>query len=374
MSSNSRYRERKYNSSDNDRLSRILSQPVQSWEKKWAPSTRSKNYQTYKWIKSDKSIVFEDDDDDEEDEDEDEKDQVMTDADKDTATSRDINSTTIQTTPTTTLPSTINGTSSEAKTTITDVTDQNRGLFSTPIDNKIVSSLADEEERTPTPKLSDVSDVDQTMGDDDDKESNADDLNDASRHPAFAPHIHPRLNGDDNLYNTSEQTSTATTNTPQDELYANNNSNITIATTTENIINNGNNDINVATEINATTTGIEEPTTTTEDITNTSSSVPIATAPAIAPTTVESEPSPVVQQQPLPTEQRMNSEITDDLDAGRIQTPDVVSSTNTPGVDTPCDTPSDVPLQRNINVVTENDTDMELVTPGHQDNNENTPQ
>ncbi|CAO3643261.1 unnamed protein product [Cunninghamella echinulata] len=48
---NSRYRERKYNSSDNDRLSRIISQPVQAWEKKWTTSTRSKNYQTYKWVK-----------------------------------------------------------------------------------------------------------------------------------------------------------------------------------------------------------------------------------------------------------------------------------------------------------------------------------
>ncbi|KAL0082204.1 hypothetical protein F4703DRAFT_1864120 [Phycomyces blakesleeanus] len=47
MSINSRYRERKYISSDNDRLSRALSQPVQAWDKKWAPYSRSKNYETF---------------------------------------------------------------------------------------------------------------------------------------------------------------------------------------------------------------------------------------------------------------------------------------------------------------------------------------
>ncbi|KAI8073168.1 hypothetical protein BC940DRAFT_290700 [Gongronella butleri] len=33
-------------------------------EKKWAPSARSKTFQVHKWVKSDRTIVFEDDDDD----------------------------------------------------------------------------------------------------------------------------------------------------------------------------------------------------------------------------------------------------------------------------------------------------------------------
>ncbi|KAI9263214.1 hypothetical protein BDA99DRAFT_60773 [Phascolomyces articulosus] len=73
---NSRYRERKYNSTDNDRLIRALSQPVQAWEKKWAPLSRAKNISTYKWVKSDKPIVFED----EESEEEKDQDKEMTEA------------------------------------------------------------------------------------------------------------------------------------------------------------------------------------------------------------------------------------------------------------------------------------------------------
>ncbi|KAG1078541.1 hypothetical protein G6F42_024216 [Rhizopus arrhizus] len=60
------YRERKYNTSDNDRLIRALSQPVQAWEKKWTPQSNSKTLQTFKWVKSDKVIEFEQDEESDE--------------------------------------------------------------------------------------------------------------------------------------------------------------------------------------------------------------------------------------------------------------------------------------------------------------------
>ncbi|KAI8073169.1 hypothetical protein BC940DRAFT_290702 [Gongronella butleri] len=89
--------------------------------------------------------------------------------------------------------------------------------------NKQVSSLMEEEDdsRTPTPKLSDVSDADpDAMLDDDDDDDKSNDLNDASQHPAYAPHVHPRLTDDEQIDSlaTSEQTSTVAT--PQTDSFA----------------------------------------------------------------------------------------------------------------------------------------------------------
>jgi hypothetical protein len=92
-----------------------------------------------------------------------------------------------------------------------DQSDLSTGLFSTTTQGSAPPET--DEEHTHTPKLSDVPDVDpnQLM---DEQENNADDLNDPSRHPAFAPHIHPQLTDDDNdepmeaAYNHPEVTST----------------------------------------------------------------------------------------------------------------------------------------------------------------------
>ncbi|KAI8341538.1 hypothetical protein BC941DRAFT_417214 [Chlamydoabsidia padenii] len=212
MSTNSRYRERKYNSADNDRLSRILSQPIQSWEKKWAPSARSKNHQIFKWVKSDRTIVFEDegdDEDDDEDNDEENKDHIMTESTKETphkssqietqaTATRQENDPTQQTaTAITTTP-----TGSEHPT---NSQQQNTGLSTTTTQEHTAIISDNDEDRTHTPKLSDVPDVDtdQIM---DDKESNTDDLNDASRHPAFAPHIHPQLTDEPMIQQPGEPT------------------------------------------------------------------------------------------------------------------------------------------------------------------------
>ncbi|KAI8384901.1 uncharacterized protein BYT42DRAFT_564002 [Radiomyces spectabilis] len=56
-------RERKYNGLDNDRLQRAISQPVQAWEKKWASHSQGNSIHTFKWVKSTRPIVFEDEED-----------------------------------------------------------------------------------------------------------------------------------------------------------------------------------------------------------------------------------------------------------------------------------------------------------------------
>lgn len=65
MSLTGRYRERKYNTSENDRLLRALSQPVQAWDKQWALHSNSKAFQTYKWVRSERPIEFEEDEESE---------------------------------------------------------------------------------------------------------------------------------------------------------------------------------------------------------------------------------------------------------------------------------------------------------------------
>ncbi|KAI9314405.1 hypothetical protein BX666DRAFT_2123167 [Dichotomocladium elegans] len=154
---NNRNRERKYNSSDNDRLARALSQPVQAWEKKWAPLSRAKNVNTYKWVKSDKPIVFEDEEEEEE--------EVV------------------------------------AEIEMTEAEKQLPEGHTLPIDPPVTVSLAstlqskldDEEEgRSTTPKLDDVSsDVgsEQQLMAEPEEEN---DINDPSMNPAANPHVHPR--------------------------------------------------------------------------------------------------------------------------------------------------------------------------------------
>ncbi|ORZ21387.1 hypothetical protein BCR42DRAFT_488469 [Absidia repens] len=423
MSVNSRYRERKYNSSENDRLLRILSQPVQSWEKKWAPSTRSKSHHIHKWVKSDRTIVFEDEEDDEEDEED--KDQVMTEADKDTplATSHDNTPMTKQQEEdlaTTTKSVPLNGTKDDSAIVNTDDNTsglQNSGLFtarSSPPNKQVSSTIADEE-RTHTPKLSDVPDVDpdQLMADnDDDKESNTDDLNDASRHPAFAPHIHPRLTDDNILGTHSQSEQTSAEGTPKET------GDFPIATTMADdpFTDTANNNINDTTtaELNESDISNIETTMAAGATLPTASAAEMETriaaaSPKLTPTTVASDenitgnvdnstsPNVTTQSSSSPTattstsieneqslltpgQQPQNSveqhkgtiDINDRLLDAPVKTPDVVSSTNTPGVDTPfdTDTPSDLPMQRNVNVVTENDTEMDMTPTDPQANDE----
>ncbi|KAI8341904.1 hypothetical protein BC941DRAFT_414803 [Chlamydoabsidia padenii] len=103
-----------------------------------------------------------------------------------------------------------------------------------------------------------------------------------------------------------------------------------------------------------------------------SSSIPVASAPAMISSVIETELSPILQHeqdlqlhQHQPTEQRVTT-MEDQLLDIPINTPDAVSSTNTPGLDTPCDTPSDTPMQRTINVVTYNN-DLLANSPQQED-------
>ncbi|KAL1918356.1 uncharacterized protein VTP21DRAFT_3016 [Calcarisporiella thermophila] len=50
----------RYASSENERLKRALLQPVQAWEKKWTASKNGKNFQVFKWVKSDRQLSFDD--------------------------------------------------------------------------------------------------------------------------------------------------------------------------------------------------------------------------------------------------------------------------------------------------------------------------
>lgn len=96
-------------------------------------------------------------------------------------------------------------------TKTSDQSDLSNGLFSTT--TQVHAPPETDEEHTHTPKLSDVPDVDPTQLMDE-QESTTEDLNDPSRHPAFAPHIHPQLTDDDDdepmeaAYNHPEVTST----------------------------------------------------------------------------------------------------------------------------------------------------------------------
>lgn len=87
--------------------------------------------------------------------------------------------------------------------------------------NKTVSSVQQEEDdddsRSITPKLDDISDVDNE--DNDDEDNDLDSINDASKHPALAPHAHARMTDDDMTDSTAATPQTTTEeNTPMPML------------------------------------------------------------------------------------------------------------------------------------------------------------
>ncbi|CAO3686521.1 unnamed protein product [Rhizopus microsporus] len=191
MSLNSRYRERKYNTSDNDRLLRALSQPVQAWDKKWALHLNSKTFQTYKWVKSERQIEFEQDE-----ESEPEADLVETTQDISNET-KDANM--------------------EEAAKIEPETTVNNG----PVINKAIDAIQqeqeDDEKRSHTPKLDDISDEEPEPSlDNEDEDNDADNINDPSKHPAFAPHAQAHMTDDDLMTNSAAATPNTFTenNTP----------------------------------------------------------------------------------------------------------------------------------------------------------------
>ncbi|KAF1797692.1 hypothetical protein FB192DRAFT_1335155 [Mucor lusitanicus] len=199
---NSRYRERKYNTSDNDRLIRALSQPVQAWEKKWTPQSNSKTLQTFKWVKSDKVIEFEQDEESEEEPEPMETDQ----------------------TPAVTTTVVEQSDAVKASEVILDESSIPGGPSSI-ISNKAVSSLVaedaedDDDQRSQTPKLDDISDDEEKNRNDDDEDNDVDSINDASKHPALAPHAQAHMTDDDMTDSTVATPQTTTEgNTPMPML------------------------------------------------------------------------------------------------------------------------------------------------------------
>ncbi|EPB83562.1 hypothetical protein HMPREF1544_09664 [Mucor circinelloides 1006PhL] len=266
---NSRYRERKYNTSDNDRLIRALSQPVQAWEKKWTPQSNSKTLQTFKWVKSDKVIEFEQDEESDEEPEPMETDQTPvattttvveqvetvktegttseatgtsvseTIAVKDTADGQERVSTTNITstgqpsnTSTDTAAATATTTAHIATTSTSNTASEKKldessipGGPSSIISNKAVSSIAaedaedDDDQRSQTPKLDDISDDEEKNRDDDGEDNDVDSINDASKHPALAPHAQAHMTDDDMTDSTVATPQTTTEgNTPMPML------------------------------------------------------------------------------------------------------------------------------------------------------------
>ncbi|KAI8982450.1 hypothetical protein BDF20DRAFT_867036 [Mycotypha africana] len=246
---NSRHRERKYNTTDNDRLLRALSQPVQAWDKKWTQHSASKTLQTYKWVKSERVIEFEPE---EESGDEAvapmETDQPSSDAnaevkatniDTDNAKKTDnipasqqrsvTSSTTQQSTVTTnTVPENKNGSNTNSNKILSIKDNSIPGGPSSLLTNKTISSVQqqedvnddDDDQRSQTPKLNDISDTDADKDDND--EDDIDSINDPSKHPALAPHAEARMTDDDmtidSVAATPQDTSTTAENTPMPVL------------------------------------------------------------------------------------------------------------------------------------------------------------
>ncbi|KAI8882517.1 hypothetical protein K501DRAFT_333963 [Backusella circina FSU 941] len=184
MSINSRYRERKYNSSENDRLLRALSQPVQAWDKKWTSHADTKKLAIYKWVKSERTIHYEPD---EESEDEPvEMDQDKEPLDQDTTE-----------TPT-----------SEQKTdSFSAIPGGHSSLLQSSAMNKTVSTLQmEDDERSHTPNLDDISDVESDRNLDDDNDNDVDSVSDPSKHPALAPHAQAHMTDDDMMTDSSVAT------------------------------------------------------------------------------------------------------------------------------------------------------------------------
>ncbi|KAI8636549.1 hypothetical protein BD408DRAFT_425932 [Parasitella parasitica] len=247
---NSRYRERKYNTSDNDRLLRALSQPVQAWEKKWTPQANSKTFHTFKWVKSDKVIEFEQDEESDEEPEPMDTDQthiaaaVSLDTKAESTTNQAAGSTGIAVSETAISKDTVDGqekislgsqqpetalnaASDTATSTTTTLENAAKKLDesaipggpSSIISNKALSSIVAEEEedddqRSQTPKLDDISDEEKTNADDD-EENDVDSINDPSKHPALAPHAQAHMTDDDMTDSTVATPQTTTEgNTP----------------------------------------------------------------------------------------------------------------------------------------------------------------
>ncbi|KAI8327269.1 hypothetical protein EDC96DRAFT_532253, partial [Choanephora cucurbitarum] len=227
MSLNSRYRERKYNTSENERLLLALSQPVQAWDKKWTQLSTAKALQTYKWTKSDRVIQFEPDEESEEEP------EPM---DLEQTTQVELNETaTVE--PLATAATAATTTEAENKANL-EKTQNNQGQTaflsdessipggpSTLITNKPLAALQKEDEdeqRSQTPKLSDISDDEQNKQNvDEDEDNDIDSINDASKHPALAPHAQARLTDDDFTDSTAATPQTEDTPMMEDMSAAN---------------------------------------------------------------------------------------------------------------------------------------------------------
>lgn len=219
---NSRYRERKYNTSDNDRLLRALSQPVQAWDKKWSQHSGSKTLQTFKWVKSERVIEFEEDEESEEEPEPMETDQPSTATESNTATNTELPATTTTSTTETTTTSTQKDTSTTSTTESVTVTNSttNEGTNKvankedsipggpSSLLNKAISNIQhedanssmeeDTESRSQTPKLDDISDEEPDPSrDNDDDDDDDNDVNNPSKHPALAPHAQAHTTDDD---------------------------------------------------------------------------------------------------------------------------------------------------------------------------------
>ncbi|KAI8988937.1 hypothetical protein BDB01DRAFT_895656 [Pilobolus umbonatus] len=216
---NSRYRERKYNTSDNDRLLRALSQPVQAWDKKWTQSANSKTLQQYKWVRSDRVIEFEEDESEEEVETAEQTRRIL--MEQKQADQSTINNTNIVDTTNTANNIVI----SEGSTSM-EIEDTKNSMDSIPggpsaftqsFTNKIISNVQqgdEDERRSETPKLDDISDDERESNIDDNGDNDVDSINDPAKHPALAPHAHAHLTDDDMLTDSAAVTPMTEASTP----------------------------------------------------------------------------------------------------------------------------------------------------------------
>lgn len=125
------------------------------------------------------------------------------------------------TTTTTTTTTTTSNTTGEKKLDESSIP----GGPSSIISNKAVSSLVaedaedDDDQRSQTPKLDDISDDEEKNRNDDDEDNDVDSINDASKHPALAPHAQAHMTDDDMTDSTVATPQTTTEgNTPMPML------------------------------------------------------------------------------------------------------------------------------------------------------------
>lgn len=142
----------------------------------------------------------------------------------------DANATTSSAATTTTATAT---TTSTSTTTTTSNTGSDKKLDessipggpSSIISNKAVSSIVaedaedDDDQRSQTPKLDDISDDEEKNRNEDDEDNDVDSINDASKHPALAPHAQAHMTDDDMTDSTVATPQTTTEgNTPMPML------------------------------------------------------------------------------------------------------------------------------------------------------------